>query len=70
MITVECSRTDCGAEFEAGMETDWTDLSFSYDPFEDCDYGPSIVVALPEGWAVDRVGAGDAVIHCPEHADA
>lgn len=68
-IFVQCSRVDCGASVDVGMETDWTGHTIGFDPFDGLDYGARILVALPEGWTVDRVGAGDEVIHCPEHAD-
>jgi hypothetical protein len=66
-IIVDCDRADCGAIADIGMEADWTTpYRGNYDPFADCLYGDRILVALPEGWGIDRVALGE-VIHCPDH---
>lgn len=69
-IIVGCSRTGCGVTVDIGTEADWCSAGrFTLDPFDGLDYGDRILVALPEGWQVDRAGAADDVIHCPDHAE-
>ena len=73
MITVECSRVDCEESFEAGRDADWSFDSRKHSLiFAGIEgYGPRVlIVAMPEDWKVEYVSTGDAVIHCPEHANA